>query len=438
MLIPLMSLLTGFQPIVSAPQNNEPPAAEEIAIVGARIEIGDGTAIASGTVVIRNGKIVQVLSTDSAPDGVKSYDAHGKVLYPGFINAFSSSHVKSPPDSSGDGRPSAVSGPVTVMWVGNRKGVTPEFKVADNLEFDKDTDLFKMGVTTAMFSGSHGCLRGISAVVDLLPPGAKERVVSSATGQGIAFRVGGGAGYPSNVLGGIALLRQVLADAKSMHDGVEMYPADKKKPAWANSLEALQPTLDGKTPAFFEASQERELERVMRTSDEFGIKPIIVGGKDSFKVAATLIERKIAVIYFADAGPEPSTDPPSATAAAADTMPTELRKERHQKWDDALHNPEKMAAAGVKFAFSNEGASDDFLKNIRTFIAHGLPKAAALKALTTDAAAILGVSDQVGSITEGKRANFVLMDGDFENAKTNAVKVWIDGRPVYETKETKK
>ena len=438
MLTTLSGLIMGIIPAISPPQAATVPPADEIAIVGARIEIGDGTSIPSGTVVLRNGKIAQVLTTDAAPAGVKTFDAHGKVLYPGFINAFTTSKVKASPDAPTDGRPNAVTGPVTGMWIGNRKGVTPEFKVVDNLEFEKDADQYKIGVTTALFSGSRGCLRGVAAVVDLLPPAAKERVVLSAAGQGVAFRVGSGTGYPTNILGGIALLRQVLADAKSMHDGAELYTADKKKPSWVASLEALQPAISGTMPSFFEASQEREFERVFRTADEFGMKPIVVGGRESLKVAANLNDRKVPIIFFADPGIEPSLDANSPTAPAADAVPMEIKKERHAKWEDALHNPARMAEAGLKFAFSGEGGMDEFLDNIRKFIANGLPKANALRALTIDAATILGVGDQIGSISEGKRANVVLMDGDFDNGKTSAVKVWIDGHPIWEKKEVKK
>jgi adenine deaminase len=51
-----------------------------------------------------------------------------------------------------------------------------------------------------------------------------------------------------------------------------------------------------------------------------------------------------------------------------------------------------------------------------------------LRALTLDAAEILGVADRMGSIEEGKIANLVVTDGDFFNKKSKVKMVFVDGK----------
>jgi imidazolonepropionase-like amidohydrolase len=62
--------------------------------------------------------------------------------------------------------------------------------------------------------------------------------------------------------------------------------------------------------------------------------------------------------------------------------------------------------------------------------AFGLDKREALRAVTLNAAEILGVADRMGSLEKGKAANIVLADGDILEFKTQVRKVFIDGRDM--------
>ncbi len=61
-------------------------SAQDIAITNARILVGNGTIINSGTVIVRAGKIVSV-SAGTATQGLKTIDARGMTAMPGFIDA---------------------------------------------------------------------------------------------------------------------------------------------------------------------------------------------------------------------------------------------------------------------------------------------------------------------------------------------------------------
>jgi imidazolonepropionase-like amidohydrolase len=63
-------------------------AAQDLAIVNARILDGKGGAIERGAVVVRAGKIVSVsASTPALTSGMQRIDAQGRTLMPGFIDA---------------------------------------------------------------------------------------------------------------------------------------------------------------------------------------------------------------------------------------------------------------------------------------------------------------------------------------------------------------
>src|SRR5678816_1135555 len=63
-------------------------AAQNIAIVNARILDGKGGVIDRGSVVVRDGKIVSVSAAGTTPAaGTQTIDAQGRTLMPGFIDA---------------------------------------------------------------------------------------------------------------------------------------------------------------------------------------------------------------------------------------------------------------------------------------------------------------------------------------------------------------
>ena len=63
-------------------------------------------------------------------------------------------------------------------------------------------------------------------------------------------------------------------------------------------------------------------------------------------------------------------------------------------------------------------------------VAYGLPYDEAMKALTINAAEILGLADQLGSLDPGKMANVVVANGDPLDVKTDVKHVFINGQEI--------
>ena len=108
----------------------------------------------------------------------------------------------------------------------------------------------------------------------------------------------------------------------------------------------------------------------------------------------------------------------------------ELSTTALRHWDYAPSNPAILEREGISFSFTTARLEkvEDFYKKLLLSIERGLPKYAALAALTTHPAEMLGISDQAGSLRKGKRANFLITDGDLFTEKTKRLQVWIDGK----------
>jgi imidazolonepropionase-like amidohydrolase len=159
---------------------------------------------------------------------------------------------------------------------------------------------------------------------------------------------------------------------------------------------------------------------VLRLADEFNLRVVIVGGLEAAKVADELRRRDIPVLLSLEM-PEPlrSYDPLS---------PPTLTSLRNRAL--AYQNAAILHEKGVRFAFTTEGLGDPerLLRNIRTAIANGLPKEAALRALTLTPAEILGIQNRFGDLAVGKTASFVVVRGELFEPRARIEFAFADGK----------
>ncbi len=109
-----------------------------------------------------------------------------------------------------------------------------------------------------------------------------------------------------------------------------------------------------------------------------------------------------------------------------------LPLEEDGDYDRAAATPAELYKAGIKFSFasfSNE-FSRDLPYQAAAAVAFGLPEEEALKALTVNPAQIWGVANQMGTIEEGKTANFMVTTGSPLLEQTEVKQVFIKGKEV--------
>ena len=227
-------------------------------------------------------------------------------------------------------------------------------------------------------------------------------------------------------MGVVAHSRQTFLDAgwlKRQWAAYESRGKTGKRTPSDPCLEALWPALDGKLPVAFEADTADQINRALDFAAEFGLKPIIVGGRYAWKVADRLKAAGVPVILRLDF---------SAAGEREAGLPARVRDDRERLRKEEAGCAAALHKAGIKFAFMSHGlvgaqATTTFRDNLRKTIDAGLSTEAALAALTRDAAEILGVSSQVGRISKGRTAHLIVCEGDFHARQTKYRYAFSDG-----------
>lgn len=395
-------------------------ATPDLVIGNVRLVVGDGSTIALGAVRIRDGKIVEVGENLTPPADAVSIDGKGGVLYPGFIDAYTTRGLKPPAQPEGESAPDARNTAPTSMWHGNRKGIRSDILASTCLDLAGEIkDNYAQGITTALIAPASGTIRGLGAVVDYSGKGETLIPVAAAamSVRGGGFG-GGGGGYPGSLLGIIALERQVLIDAQEY----AAYPPEKADPY----LENLKALVTGQIPAIVASDTERDIVRAGKIASEFGLRLIIAGGRDAYRVVDSLKSSGAAVFVSLDLGDEPSVKP-----SADSDVPVGILQERHDLWRERTQNIKTLIAAGIPVAFSSNGGSlSEYLKNVRAVIGTGVSESDAVKAMTSGAATLLGIADRTGSIQIGKEANLVLMTESLAKPDSKVRFVVVRGQKI--------
>ncbi|HET6862791.1 MAG TPA: amidohydrolase family protein [Pyrinomonadaceae bacterium] len=404
------------------------------AITNARIVTVSGPAIDKGTIVVRNGLIAAVGSNVTAPPDARVIDATGLTVYPGLIDSYTNLALPEPaptPSPTGGGgaafflaapRPSP-GGPNSTQPAGLQPEVMVEDVIrtgASDLEASRNA-----GITSALTLPRTGIWLGQSAFINLAGDTPQQMIVRSPVAMHVGFTPLRGT-YPGSLMGVFATLRQMMLDAQRYRDSRQIYernPNGIRRPEVDRSLAALVPVVDGKMPVVMYANTEREIDRALDLTSEFQLKTIIAGGRESGRLAGRLAQMKVPVLL--------SLNLPRRTTAAlpeADPEPLRVLRERVE----AQQTAGKLVKAGVRFGFQSGSMTNmaDLLSNAGKTIEAGLLSDDAVRAFTIWPAEILGVSNQLGSIEQGKIANFTITRGDLFDRNSRIAHVFIDGREI--------
>jgi imidazolonepropionase-like amidohydrolase len=398
------------------------------AIKDAQIVTGTGKTIAKGTVVFRDGLITEVGENVKIPADARVIDGAGMTVYPGLIDCYTSLGLAAAPQAPAGGAggrqaAAAAAGPPP-----------PEARLGDPTSSAADQvkpgtafeDARSVGVTAALSSPRQGIFAGQSALINLAGEEASQIVVRGPVALTVQFSAGGGfgGGFPGSLMGTVAYIRQSFYDAIHYRDEVDRYKRVKRgvsRPQHDKRLAALQPAINGELPVLFVANTEGDIRRALMIADEFKLKPIIAGALYGYRVTDLLKAKGVPVILSVDFPKRPDDIP--------DDVDETLRTLRQRA--ETPKGAAKLAQAGVKFAFTAGSLRpQDFISNVQKAVENGLSKEEALRALTINAAEILGAGDQLGTIEVGKIANVVVASGDLLAKDTRVRYVFIDGDEI--------
>ncbi len=425
LLIPALMLAQEQTKPVEGLRDNPPKV---YAFTNVKIVQSPEKTIEKGTLVIRNGVIESVGANVQIPSDAQVIDLSGKVIYPGFIDLYTSYGLP----KRGE-RPQTQQVGVQQQQAETKKGAenwNPNVlssKLALN-EFAPDQKeaerLRSQGFTVVLSVPQEGIFRGKSVLVMLADGKApNDVIVKPVVAQHIAFIRGFGRDvYPNSLMGNIALIRQTFYDAQwyaSAWDAFSKNPS-LQKPEVNSSLEALQSSLKGE-PITFETNDELDFLRCAKIAKEFSLNAWIIGSGYEYRRVNAVKSTGYPVILPVNFPKPPDVENPD------DADAIDLRTLKH--WYNAPENPKRLNDAGVTFAFTTFRLENpaEFLQKVREAVERGLPENVALSALTLTPAKLLGLDKILGSVEPGKMANFIITDKNIFDEESKILQVWIAG-----------
>ncbi len=411
-ILTVILFISCFQLVAQENVLPAPKQTQAIAITNATVHVGNGQVLNNATVVMVDGKITAVGNNVTIPSGAQKIDAIGKHVYPGLILASSNlglveiGNVRATND---------------VREIGE---MNPNIRsiVAYNTDSKIINTLRGNGILLANIVPEGSLLTGSSSVVQLDAWNWEDAAYK--TDQGIVLtmpslmaRPRGFGGFGGNsgpnatdpVKEGLEKIEQV----KSFFREAKAYHALATHEETNLKFEAVKGLFDKSAKLYVRANTVKQMLVALDFVKEFGFDLVIIGGSDSWQIADLLKQNNVSVILN-----QPHSLP---------TLP-----------DDDVDQPYKTPAllqkAGVNFVINDDDGQTrgrNLMFNAGTAVTYGLTKEQALQAITLNAAKVLGIEKQTGSIEVGKDANIIISEGDILDMRTNQVtQAFIQGRNI--------
>lgn len=381
-----------------------PALSAQIAVRGEMVHTMAGDAIPNGVVLVRDGKIERVGPSAAVPIPTGYRVLESRIVTPGLVDAHSVV-----------GLAGAMNQPHDQDQLERSAPIQPELRAIDayNAREELVEWLRGFGVTTVHTGHGPGALAsGQTMVVKTAGDNVAEALVDSSTM--VAFTLGRSVSSnfrsPGSRAKGVAMLRAELIKARE-YDAKRRAGGEQARDL---KLEALARVLNREIPALVTAQQVPEILAALRLADEFNLRLVLDGAAESYLVMDAIRTAGIPVILH-----------PTMIRLGGETESATLETAR------------KLRDAGITFAF--QSGYEGYVPKTRVVLfeaalaaANGLAMEDALRAVTIDAARIIGVEDRVGSLEVGKDADLVLFDGDPFEYVTHVCAVLIDGEVVSE------
>ena len=411
------------------------------ALANAKIVVSPTKTLENGTIVIRDGLIESVGANINIPSDARVRDLDGKIVYPGFIDAYTHFGMPAGLKPQKPRNPYAEGPPPKPAPTPKQLGasywnplVTPERDASTYYSASKKDaeSMHSMGFTTAAVFPGRGIFRGQGILASLNGKPVNEATIDSKIAQHLAFEIAqrdpstSSSPYPTSLMGSIALIRQALYDAdwqSKVEADHRQNPNALERPVANAALANLAPLIDKKQIGLFVAHDELDYQRIAKIADEFSIQYAILGNGYEYRQAENLQQIGSTVIT--------PLAFPKAPRADEFGPSLDISLERLQHWDFAPSNPAFLAKSGIPFCLTSYALSDPdktFWERMRKAVQRGLSESDALNAITVAPATLYGIEKRLGTIESGKIANLVIASDNLFLEKSAQIEgLWIDG-----------
>lgn len=368
------------------------------------IHDGKGGIYPDMDILIENGMFKEISQGIEAKENMKVIDAKGKTIFPGFIDSLNHWGCKGP--GWGDDDLSENSDPVT-----------PQLSTVYSFDHESMVfqRVFEYGVTSAGIAPStSNVLGGQVAVFKTYGTHPYKMLVKEAAAMMASISkatkqlYGGKNLAPMTKMGAVALLKQALMD------GINYEPS-KESTAYDGKKEAMKKVTDKRMPLFINCETKSELDALELALKDFSVDIVYTGAFGVKHESGKIAEKKQGIILG---------DLTQAMTTVNSTVD--------------FQEISKLMEEGVEVAISCCGdrtasGKESLLWNAILCYKYGLDSEQVLKMVTSIPAKLLGVDDQIGSIEEGKDADFVIWyQNPIETYSAVAEQVYINGENVLE------
>ncbi|MGL4596583.1 MAG: amidohydrolase family protein [Bacteroidia bacterium] len=384
------------------------------AFTNAHIQVDAETVIDKGTLLIKDGLVLDVGPAVTVPAGAVVTDMQGKWIYPSFIDPYSTYGMPEVKRRQWNDVPQYTTNrPGPYAW---NDGLKPETEAIKSYAANAETAgaYRNLGFGSVMTFSRDGIARGTSACVSLnAEDGDNSTILKDKAAACYSFSKGTSSmEYPSSLMGAIALLRQTYADA-------DWYKNDKAKQEYNIGLESWN--MNQLLPQIFETSDKWNVLRADKIGDEFKVQYIFKGSGNEYQRMDEMKATRgsfILPLNFPEAFDV--EDPYDAELISYEDL---------KHWELAPLNPGAFEKYQIPFALTASDLKDKkvFWANLRKAIQYGLTEKGALKALTATPAQMLGIGDKVGALKKGMHANFLIVSGNVFAEKSAIYENWVRG-----------
>ena len=377
----------------------------QIAIKAETIYTVSGSPIRNGIVLVKDGKIENVGTGLSIPEGYKIFET--KVLSPGLVDARTLVGISG-----------SLNIPTDQDQLDKTSPIQPELRAID--AYNPEEKLVKVvrdyGITTIHTGHGVGALVSGQTMIAKTKVGTVETVVIqplSMLAMTLGPSVSSNFTSPGTKAKQMAMIRMEFIKAQSY----QKKQTDKdttKRPAADLKMDALVKLLNGEIKALITANSSNDIMSAIRLAKEFNFKLVINGAAEAYRLIPEIKAANAEIVLH-------------ATMARNGGDMVNMNRE----------SAAILTAAGIPVSI--ESGFEAYVPKTRIILfeagqamAHGLSFDEALKTITLNPARLLGIENRVGSIEKGKDADLVLYNGDPFEYLTKVCVVIIDGVVVKE------
>ncbi len=385
---------------------------KSLLISGGKVHDGITKRTIRHDILIVDGKIAKIAENIKAPAGCEIFDASGREVYPGLVEAHC--HL-------------GVCG-YAIEYPGNdvnerNSSVIPQLNAIDGINpFDPCFQVAAAAGVTCVGTGpgSANVVGGTFAVIKTVGKRVDDMVVKPVAAMKCAFGENPKKTYKekgiSTRMTTAALLRELLQ--KSVEYDEKLCAAGdnvEKKPTFDAKLHAMLPVIRREIPLKIHVHQANDIFTAIRITREFHLRFTLEHCTEGAMIAEELAKENIPVAIG-----------PSFGFA---TKPELMQK--------GFHTPGILQKAGCQVSIITDHpvTPQEYLSLMAGLAAKaGMDRFAALQAITINPARHLGIEDRVGSIEVGKDGDIVIADGDILSSETKVIAVFIEGKKVVRQK----